>query len=268
MASSIPRMPPLLPAHWSRARSFRFAGVTLLDTDIDGAVSSILGAVGARAPQGLHLCNAYTLSLAGRSEAYLETLTHPRAINLPDGTPVCWYYRLASGESARGPVRGPSLMKAVLSQAGLRHYLLGGTPQVLADLERVIAGDYPQAKVVGRLAPPFHDPSETDVDSFADRIRESGAEIVWVGLGTPRQDTVIARLVGEVDAVLVGVGAAFDFLSGHKSEAPAILHHSGLEWIYRLVSEPRRLWRRYLLGNIRFVAQAVQQLTSLRRRRA
>jgi N-acetylglucosaminyldiphosphoundecaprenol N-acetyl-beta-D-mannosaminyltransferase len=251
---------PLSPAHWPQARPFRFGDVELLDTDLDGAVRSLVDVASSGTGQGVHLCNAYTLSLAGRDACYRATLAHPGAVNLPDGTPVSWFYRLAHGGPAHGPVRGPSLMTAVLRQPGRRHFLLGGTPEVLAALEREIADGYPQAKVVGSLAPPFQDPDRRDIEAFADAIRVSGAEIVWVGLGTPRQDQVIAALTPEVSAVLVGVGAAFDFLSGHKPEAPAVLHRTGLEWVYRLLSEPRRLWRRYLFGNSMFVLQAFRQL--------
>jgi N-acetylglucosaminyldiphosphoundecaprenol N-acetyl-beta-D-mannosaminyltransferase len=256
---------PTTPAFWTQARPFEFSGVRLVDTDVAGAVDSLAAAAAAGSPQGLHLCNAYTLTLATRDPAYRATLQHPGAVNLPDGTPVSWYYRLASRHGARGPVRGPSLMKAGLARPGLRHFLLGGTDDVLADLEEVIARDYPQAVVAGRLAPPFGDPGDADLELWAASVREAGADVVWVGLGTPRQDVVISRLVGRTGAVLVGVGAAFDFLSGHKSEAPEVLHRTGLEWVYRLASEPRRLWRRYLFGNAAFVVQAVRQLALARR---
>lgn len=259
MTGSIPGV-PTPPAHWPRARPFRFGDLELLDTDLDGAVRSIVDAAASGTGQGVHLCNAFTLALAGRDASYRATLAHDRAVNLPDGTPVSWFFRLAQGERALGPVRGPSLMTATLRQPDRRHFLLGGTTDVLATLEGVIAQDFPQAKVVGSLSPPFREPGREDIESFADSIHASGAEIVWVGLGTPRQDRVIAALTAEVDAVLVGVGAAFDFLSGHKPEAPALLHRSGLEWVYRLLSEPRRLWRRYLFGNSLFVLQAARQL--------
>jgi N-acetylglucosaminyldiphosphoundecaprenol N-acetyl-beta-D-mannosaminyltransferase len=241
--------------------------VPLLDTDLDGAVASLAAAARAGEPQGLHLCNAYTLALAGRDPAYRETLLHPGAVNLPDGAPVAWYYRLASGAHARGPVRGPGLMRAALAEPGLRHFLLGGTEGVLADLAAEIVGSHPQAVVAGTLAPPFRDPTDADVEDWAATIRASGAEVTWIGLGTPRQDQLIARLTGRTGSVLVGVGAAFDFLSGHKAEAPALLHGTGLEWVYRLVSEPRRLWRRYLFGNAAFLAATARELAAARRRR-
>jgi N-acetylglucosaminyldiphosphoundecaprenol N-acetyl-beta-D-mannosaminyltransferase len=246
------------------SEEFVFRGVTLVDIDLDGAVAILADAAETGVRQGIHLCNAYTLSLAARDRSYRAALQHPDSVNLPDGTPVSWYYRLLSRRTPRGPVRGPSLMKAALARPGLRHFLLGGTPEVLDDLREAIARDFPQASVVGHHSPAFGEPTEPELDGFASRIRESGAQIVWIGLGTPRQDVTIARLVPRTDAVLVGVGAAFDFLSGNKPEAPAVLHGTGFEWLHRLVTEPRRMWRRYLVGNTVFVVHAARQL--LRRR--
>ncbi len=259
-------MPPTL-AQWTTAQPFEFSGVPLLDIDLDGAVAALAAAGRAGEPQGLHLCNAYTLALADRDPTYRETLLHAGAVNLPDGAPVAWYYRLASRRHARGPVRGPGLMRAALDEPGLRHFLLGGTDEVLADLTAEILRSHPSAVVAGSLAPPFRDPDDADLEQWAATIRAAGAEVTWIGLGTPRQDRVIARLTGRTGSVLVGVGAAFDFLSGHKAEAPAVLHGTGLEWVYRLLSEPRRLWRRYLFGNAAFVARAARELAAARRRR-
>jgi N-acetylglucosaminyldiphosphoundecaprenol N-acetyl-beta-D-mannosaminyltransferase len=264
LAGSIVRVPPP-PAFWTQADAFGFGDIPLLDTDIAGAVDSLAAAALAGEAQGLHLCNAYTLALAMRDPAYCAVLQHPGAVNLPDGTPVSWFHRLAGGRPTRGPVRGPGLLKASLARPGLRHYLLGGTEELLDDLEAVIVRDYPAAIVAGRLGPRFGDPTERELEEWATAVRGSGANILWVGLGTPRQDQVIARLTGRTGAVAIGVGAAFDFLSGHKAEAPELLHRTGLEWVYRLLSEPRRLWRRYLFGNAAFVIYAVRQLPRSRR---
>ncbi len=256
-------LPP--PAFWTQGDPFDFGDVQLLDIDVAGAVESLAAAALAGESQGLHLCNSYTLALAMRDPGYCAALQHPGAVNLPDGTPVSWYHRLTGGRPTRGPVRGPALLRATLARPGLRHYLLGGTPQLLDDLEAAIARHYPAAVVAGRFAPRFGDPTESELEEWAAAVRAAGANVVWVGLGTPRQDQVIARLTGRTGAVAVGVGAAFDFLSGHKAEAPAVLHRTGLEWVYRLLSEPRRLWRRYLLGNTAFVRHAVRQLPRSRR---
>nr|WP_231135351.1 WecB/TagA/CpsF family glycosyltransferase [Motilibacter deserti] len=249
----------------AKSTTFTFASVPLVDVDLQTAVDVLVDAALRGRALGVHLCNAYTLTLAANQPDYREHLVHEQVLNLPDGTPVAWYHRWASGQPARGPVRGPSLMRATLERPGLRHFLLGGRPDVLADLERAVKDDYPNATVVDSIAPPFREPTADDVADYARWINDSGAHIVWIGLGTPRQDALIAALVGQVDAVLVGVGAAFDFLSGHKKEAPKGLHGSGFEWLHRLVSEPKRLWKRYLVGNSRFLALCARELWRARR---
>jgi N-acetylglucosaminyldiphosphoundecaprenol N-acetyl-beta-D-mannosaminyltransferase len=241
----------------------QFAGVVLRDGDTSAAVELLHTAAKAGTPTAVHLCNAYTLALAARRPAYRRVLGH-RSINLPDGTPVVWFARLQTRRPQSGPVRGPSLMRAALSQPGFMHFFLGGSPEVLSKLSHEAVRLCPDVRLVGGLAPGFGPVSSADISTFAEAIIDSGANIVWVGLGTPKQDEVIAALVDQVDAVLVGVGAAFDFLSHNKKEAPAFLHGTGLEWLYRLVCEPRRLWRRYLIGNAQFAYYA---LVSLRRSR-
>ncbi|HET9946123.1 MAG TPA: WecB/TagA/CpsF family glycosyltransferase [Actinomycetes bacterium] len=249
-----------IPAPWPPADTVVFAGVRLLDLATAEAVDALVAAATAGTGHGVHLCNAYTLSLAADDTGYRAALTHDGAVNLADGVPVAWFSGLARRQRSRGPVRGPDLMQEALARPAVRHFLLGGTDQVLVDLERAIKARAPDAVVCGRLAPPFRDPGPADLDEWRAAIDASGADLVWVGLGTPRQDQVIAALAGRTRAVLVGVGAAFDFLSGHKKQAPRILHRTGLEWVWRLVSEPRRLWRRYLFGNTRFVVAAVGEL--------
>ncbi|NHC46363.1 WecB/TagA/CpsF family glycosyltransferase [Motilibacter aurantiacus] len=246
-----------------RFTSFGFADVKLYDADVTEAAAFVEWAARAHTPLAVHMCNAYVLSLVLRRTGYREVLNH-QSVNFPDGTPVAWFHRVISKSRAKGPVRGPALMQAVLSRPGLRHYLLGGSPEVLADLERAIKTDYPDAVVAGSLAPPFRDPTHDDVLEYAQLIEEAAPDLVWVGLGTPRQDQLIAQLVDHVSVTMVGVGAAFDFLSGHKKEAPAALHGTGFEWVHRLVSEPRRLWKRYLLGNALFLLQAGREVRKLR----
>jgi N-acetylglucosaminyldiphosphoundecaprenol N-acetyl-beta-D-mannosaminyltransferase len=207
----------------------------------------------------VHLCNAYTLSLAARDHRYRDALNH-RAENLADGVPVTWFARVQSRRPQRGPVRGPALMRALLAEPGMRHFFLGGSPEVLEDLRLGAKRTLADVAIVGELAPDFRPVDDGDLDRWACAIRESGADVVWVGLGTPKQDYVLAALADRVDAVVVGVGAAFDFLSGHKKEAPSYLHGSGLEWVHRLLTEPGRLWRRYLLGNSVFVWHGLRQL--------
>jgi len=258
-------MTPALHPEGGHGDSFRFGPVTLHDCSEDQAVAALREAVAHRKATAVHLCNAYTLTLAAKDADYAQALRG--GLNLIDGTPVTWYYRLLAGKPARGPVRGPSFMRRMLDEPSLRHYLYGGTEAVLENLETAIATEHPHAVVVGSHAPPFRALESTDVAALVADIEATKASIVWVGLGTPKQDHVLSVLAESSSVVSVGVGAAFDFLSGEKKEAPPALHGTGLEWLHRLATEPRRLWRRYLLGNSAFLRLAVRELRSQSRSR-
>lgn len=205
----------------------------------------------------VHLCNAYTLALADRDPALRELLTRA-AINFPDGKAVVWANQLLHrGRHLPGNrVYGPDLFLDVLDagrRADLGHYLLGGTPEVLRALREELDRRFPGVRVVGAESPPFRDLSADELAERDARVRASGAQLVWVGLGTPKQDHECARLSARIPAVHLAVGAAFDFVAGAKKQAPTWMQDHGLEWLFRLASEPRRLWRRYLFGNTRFL---------------
>lgn len=210
-----------------------------------------------KAGADIHLCNAYTLAVADR-EPDLHRLLRRSSANFPDGKSVVWANQIVHhGLDLPGErVYGPDLFRDVLAlgqRARLRHYLLGSTPQVLAALKARIRHEYPGAILVGAESPPFRPLTPNERRAQVDRLCDSGAQLVWVGLGTPKQDREAARLAQQVPAVFVAVGAAFDFLAGTKKQAPLWMQRNGLEWMYRLATEPRRLWKRYLFGNARFV---------------
>lgn len=208
-------------------------------------------------PFQVHLCNAYTLSLVDDDLA-LRAALDEGDLNLPDGTPVAWLGRSAG---TNGPVRGPGLVGdvAVLGTcADVRHYFYGGREGVAAATADGLRRHAPGIEVAGVETPPFSPLTDDDLEEIAERVIESGANILWVGLGTPRQDYLVPRLAKRVPMPVVPVGAAFDFWAGAVEEAPQWLHGSGLEWVHRLTREPRRLWKRYLLGNPRFLASAMR----------
>jgi N-acetylglucosaminyldiphosphoundecaprenol N-acetyl-beta-D-mannosaminyltransferase len=183
--------------------------------------------------------------------------------NLPDGEPVAWMMRRLGARSTRR-VAGPDLMPNVIAagqDVGLRHYLFGSTPEVLERLERRIKEAYPRAHIVGTMSPPFRPLSEHEEAAITTTIRSSGAQIVWVGLGLPKQDEWMCRNAERLRPCLaMGVGAAFDFLAGTKKRAPMWMQRAGLEWMHRMGSEPRRLGRRYVATNSEFVARAAAGL--------
>lgn len=203
---------------------------------------------------GIHLCNAYTLALAEERPDVAASLT-ASAANLPDGMPVVWWAKRHHCPHAER-VYGPDLMEAVIDAGrttGARHYLYGSTPDVLANLCAAIAARWPGADVSGTESPPFRDVTEGELLDSVRRAESSGATVVWVGMGTPKQDLLVDRMAASSDLTFVAVGAAFDFIAGTKSQAPRWIMRIGLEWFYRLVSEPRRLWKRYLVYNTKFV---------------
>ena len=183
--------------------------------------------------------------------------------NLPDGEPVAWMMRRLGARSTRR-VAGPDLMPSVIDagqKVGLRHYLFGSTPEVLEQLDAKIRMAYPGARIVGTMSPPFRQLSSSEEEQIAAEIRGSGAHIVWVGLGLPKQDEWMWRNAERLQPCLaMGVGAAFDFIAGTKQRAPAWMQRCGLEWLHRMGMEPRRLTGRYASTNSEFVARAAAGL--------
>ncbi len=219
------------------------------------AVTQILGYAREGRSRQVHLCNQYTLTLAQRDEELARAL-RTADLNLPDGAPIAW---LGRGAGTAGPVRGPALTADVFAggvardgRRGVRHYLYGGRTGVADEMAGELRRRNPGVEIVGTETPPFHRLTAAEVRAVADRINRSGADIAWIGLGTPRQDHLVAALGPLVDATLVPVGAAFDYLAGRVVEAPSFVHGTGFEWLYRLLREPRRLWRRYLVDGLRF----------------
>jgi N-acetylglucosaminyldiphosphoundecaprenol N-acetyl-beta-D-mannosaminyltransferase len=227
---------------------------------VDGARDRSLGAV--------HLCNAYTLSLALRDAEYAAVL-NTSSLRLPDGKPLVWVARSRKAQLT-DRVYGPDLLLDVAragQAVGLRHYFYGGTPQILdAFLER-LRSEAPQIVVAGSQAPPFRPATEAELDALMHRVTELDVDVVWVGLGTPKQDHFVSQFAPRCARTCVAVGAAYDFLSGAKRQAPRWMQQRGLEWVFRLVSEPRRLWRRYLIGNTLFVYGVARDAVRARARR-
>jgi len=238
--------------------SFECCGVRIDAVTLDDAVNRLFSYALARRPATLHLCNAYTLSLAATDASY-AALLNEGDLNLPDGQPVAWVGRKLGFSSLAESTRGPDLMVETIKRGQslrLRHYVYGSTPEVVDALVRELRRIAPDALIVGAEAPPFRPLSDGEADALAARVRDAEAEIVWVGLGTPRQDVFVEQMRERLGTTLVPIGAAFDFIAGTKKTAPAWLQHTGFEWVFRLACEPRRLAKRYFVGNARFVRNA------------
>jgi N-acetylglucosaminyldiphosphoundecaprenol N-acetyl-beta-D-mannosaminyltransferase len=250
------------------SRTADVGGVPFHVTDLDGAVTWAIARASKATADGIavRLANAHCVNIANERPDYLQLLQQ-RGINFPDGAPVAWAMRKA-GEQEAGRVRGPSFFTETLDRSqgtGLRHYFFGTDETVLAELVDRVHQLYPGAVVVGASAPDFRsDPAELAAQLPAD-ITKDMVDIVWVGLGSPKQDFVADVIAAERGVMTAGVGAAFDFVAGSVREAPKFVQDSGMEWAFRLLSEPRRLWRRYLIGNVKFLRIV---LPGLRRARA
>ena len=231
--------------------------------DLDTAVTSIIaGTRKVATGRSLLFWNAYNVALADADPQYAALGARAGSV-FCDGVPVLWAGRRLHPEvTGWSRVYGPDVMEATIDrgrEVGLRHYLLGSTEATLAALQTSIARRWPGATVVGVESPPFRAWDPAELLRRDDRIRESRADLVWVGLGTPLQDHECVRLADALPVTALGVGAAFDFIAGTKRQAPAGLRRSGLEWAYRLGTEPRRLARRYAWGNPRFVRVVLRQ---------
>jgi len=180
---------------------------------------------------------------------------------VPDGQPVIWAMNLLHALKLKFKIPGPTLTLSVLRQAnvfGLKVYLYGSTEDTLKRFQQHIAEAYPQLQVVGTHADRFREATADEDAADIRKINASGAHIVLVGRGCPRQEHWVADHVDKVDAAMLAVGAAFDYHAGKLSRAPMWVQRAGLEWLFRLIQEPRRLWRRYLVTNTRFVIALVR----------
>jgi N-acetylglucosaminyldiphosphoundecaprenol N-acetyl-beta-D-mannosaminyltransferase len=187
----------------------------------------------------------------------------------PDGMPLVWGLRLL-GVSAPMRVYGPDLTPIVCrlaAEQGIPVGFYGGEPGVLDELTARLTQRFPGLRVAYRASPPFRPLTPDEEQRTVEDLDRSGVRILFVGLGTPKQERWMAARKSQVNAVMLGVGAAFDFLAGRKRQAPRLVQRLGLEWLYRLAHEPRRLWRRYLHRNPRFVVLFAAQLAAERRHR-
>lgn len=249
-----------IPTESPRAR-FICCGVPTDALSPAAAASELLRFASAREGRAVHLCNAYTLALA-RKDPQFAGILHRADLNLPDGTPLAWVGRRLGFAQMERRVYGPDLMLAVLEKGcaqGVAHYLYGSTPDVVAALAERLRSRFAQVRIVGVESPPFRALDEAEALNLEERVRSSGADIMWVGLGTPNQDAFVDGFRDRLQIPLVAVGAAFDFHAGVKRQAPRWLGDHGLEWAFRLATEPRRLWRRYLVGNTSFLWGLIRQ---------
>lgn len=221
-------------------------GIGVDPVDMRSTIAAITGIIGKRSNGYICLAPAHSL-MSARAHPELRSVFNRSSFTVPDGMGTVWFLRLLGYRAGR--VYGPDLMLAACQHGaalGWRHYFLGGAPGVAERLIARLQKEVPTFQVAGFYAPPFASQSAAENAAMLQRINDSQVDILWVGLGSPKQEFWMAKFREKINTpVLIGVGAAFDFLSAAKPQAPLWMQRAGLEWVFRLATEPRRLWRRY-----------------------
>jgi N-acetylglucosaminyldiphosphoundecaprenol N-acetyl-beta-D-mannosaminyltransferase len=242
-------------------------GVGISPLSIPLAVAAMERAIEHRSKGYICVTGVHGVSEAQANPAF-RAILNGAFINTPDGMPMVWLGKLA-GHRGMDRVYGPDLLVQVCRvsrQTGWRHYFYGGAPGVAGQLAEALRLRFPYLQVAGTFTPPFRPLDEAEKKALQEEVARAGPDIIWVGLSTPKQEAFMADALGWLDTTLmVGVGAAFDLLSGRVRQAPRWVQRIGLEWLFRLVQEPRRLWLRYCKNNPLFLGRVLLQQLGLRR---
>ncbi|WP_119155417.1 WecB/TagA/CpsF family glycosyltransferase [Caldimonas tepidiphila] len=232
----------------------------------DGAVARLIEWGARRESRYVCICNVHSVVTATQDPEF-GRVVNEADLATADGAPVAWALR-RFGHATQERINGPDLMWRYLREAerlgqGVAFY--GGTPETLARLRESLLRVFPRLRIGALISPPFRALTEAEDRADTEQLNASGAAVVFVGIGCPKQEKWMAAHRGRVRAVMVGVGAAFDYHAGTVRRAPPWMQRHGLEWFYRLLSEPRRLWKRYLVTNSLFVARMLPSLLRGRR---
>jgi N-acetylglucosaminyldiphosphoundecaprenol N-acetyl-beta-D-mannosaminyltransferase len=242
-------------------------GVGISATTMDEAVETICSWIENGERQYV-CCTPVSGVMASQKDGLVRRAHNESGLTVPDGMPMVWAGRFAGSRNI-SRVYGPDLMERVCelaSKRGWRSFLYGGAPGIPEKLGDRLRERFPALRIVGAYSPPFRPLTATESDEITQMINSSGAELVWVGISTPKQELWMAEHVNRLEppVVLIGVGAAFDIHSGRTRKPPRWMGPVGLFWLFRLLQEPRRLWRRYLVGNLRFLAAIIRRRPFLR----
>jgi N-acetylglucosaminyldiphosphoundecaprenol N-acetyl-beta-D-mannosaminyltransferase len=242
-------------------------GVGVHAIDLPSAASIIESAIQGGRKGYVCVTSVHGVMEAQRDPQFRDILNHALLVT-PDGMPTVWVGRL-QGNSTMKRVFGPDLMLEVCRRSvgtGIRHFLYGGNPAIADELAERLRHWFPGITLVGTFTPPFRPLEPSERLALESRMETTLPDIVWVGLSTPKQERFMAANFRRFPCkIMIGVGAAFDLLTGHVKDAPKWIKDAGLQWAHRLWQEPERLWKRYLVNNSAFLAALSLQLTGLRR---
>jgi N-acetylglucosaminyldiphosphoundecaprenol N-acetyl-beta-D-mannosaminyltransferase len=248
-----------------KADKVNILGVGISAIEMDQALAQIAHWVDTRERRYVSVCNVHTV-MECQQDPKMRQAVNGASLATPDGMPLVWLGRAKSKRTVQR-VYGPDLMIALCelsSQRGYSHYFYGGAEGVPELLAQNLTTHFPDLCVAGTYSPPFRPLTAEENAGIVDQINAVNPDVIWVGLGTPKQDLWMAAYRDRLQApVLIAVGAAFDFHTGRKRQAPHWMQRTGLEWLFRLSSEPRRLWKRYLIYNPLFVTLVLLQALGL-----
>ena len=271
------QMPEITTPSGSRARQMALQsgpkearvnvlGVGISAVSMHDAVERSLALLSSQSQGYVCVTGVHGVIVAQEDEEFRNILNNSY-LTTPDGMPTLWLGHL-QGYKQMTRVYGPDYMLSLCSNgipAGLRHFLYGGKPGVAEALRASLLERFPNLQIVGTFTPPFRKLTVQEEDSLTAQLEASRVDVLWVGLSTPKQERFMADYYGRLPVkLMVGVGAAFDLLSGNLTEAPDWMKRTGFQWLYRLIKEPRRLWRRYLKNNPLFIILTILQLTRLK----
>lgn len=220
-------------------------------TNMDEVVTTIINQIDRLRGQYICVSNVHTTVMSYEDKEY-RAIQNGAALTLPDGSPLSAVSR-KRGYKEAGRVAGPDLMTELFERSSLRHYFYGGSEVAIQQLEISLREKYPQINIAGMVSPPFRPLTTEEDEQEVIKINDSGADIIWVGLGAPKQERWMAEHQGSVCGVMIGVGAGFDFHAGTIKRAPKWIQKMYLEWLYRLCQDPKRLWKRYVTTNFKFI---------------
>ncbi|MCG7899544.1 MAG: WecB/TagA/CpsF family glycosyltransferase [Candidatus Thiodiazotropha weberae] len=235
-------------------RNVSILGMRVDETSIDEAAKVIINWAKINSSKYVCVSNVHMCMESYDSKCYRDQVNSADIV-VPDGKPLAIGARLLGNEKTN-QIRGADLTRYLLQIAndeGISVGFYGSSYETLEAIKKGLQNTYPKLKIATLISPPFRELTQEENTQDINLINSSGVQLLFVGLGCPKQEIWMSKQKNTVKSVMVGVGAVFDFLSGTKSEAPIIIQKLGLEWFFRLITEPRRLWKRYMYHNPRFL---------------
>lgn len=235
--------------------TYNILGVRVAVTDMNKTLSFLENNLDNLKGNYICVSNVHTTVITYENEDYRKIQNDAAAV-LPDGKPLSVIERKCGGLKNAEKVSGPDLMPRVFQiseKEGYRHYFYGSTEQTLDLLKNKLEKKYPGLQIAGMYAPPFRQVTEEEDEKIVREINATKPDFLWVGLGAPKQEIWMAAHQNKISAVMIGVGAGFDFHAGTVKRAPVWMQKCGFEWFYRLLQDPKRLWKRYVVTNSKFI---------------